>query len=346
MVETTIQKDVVDNENVEVKDQELDTLSTDDEVTPPVSPRDQLMADLGERRRQEHAEESTDQDEGEEDPPEVVDEMVDLKVNGEIIQRPQSEVDAAGGVAAIQKDISGDMKLAQAAEAQKLLDQNKEFVQNVVNENQQLKTEVGKLQDLVKQQTEAGVEDTPEAEAELAAKAKEIADGFFRGDSAQLEEAVKTLLESGKSPAPQAPVEKVDTTAIAAEVTANIAFEKERREASDLFEKDHADLNDVPGRRHRVNQFTLIVQKEHPDWGPKEIIGEAITRTRDDLAIPKPVADTIVEKTPLEKKRDRKAATVDKIPTASDRGKPPQSGFKPKTPDELFEDIKSKRSHG
>ena len=118
----------------------------------PVSDRDLMMENLAEKRKKQHAGLPTDQDQEEEEeiPTDIGDdaedlagkEMVELKVNGQVVHKTQAEVDAAGGIVAIQKNLAGDMKLAQAAEGQKQLEKDRGRVDQVISENDKLSKEL------------------------------------------------------------------------------------------------------------------------------------------------------------------------------------------------------------
>jgi hypothetical protein len=336
----------------EVNDDEV----IDDEVDKPLlSDSDQMRKDLAEKSRRHPKEEPTDDNPdnpGELDPEaaEVAadEEMVTLKVNGQDIQKTQAEVDAAGGVAAIQKSLAGDMKLAQAAEEKKKLEQDREEIREVIGENKQLKGQIAELTELLKQQ-KAAPEATPASKEEIAAKAKQITEKFFHGDAEELQVAVEEILLSANAsvpaPAAPAPAPPVDEAAIARRVQQSIDFKAEQKEAISDFEKNHADLN-TDGRRKYVNDLTIAIGKDNPDWGPKKIITEAVTQTRKDLNLPVPAAapkkDPVQD---LDSKRNKKQAAADAIPVASQRRTVPAKSNKPKTGREIFEEIESKRSH-
>lgn len=335
-------------ETVEEGADDVDELDADK----PVSERDQVMAGIAEKRRLQNAGEPTDQDDpdandddldtGDDADPDLSEVMVDLKVNGENIQRSQAEVDAAGGVAAIQKSISGELKLQQAAKERKDLDRDREKVQQVIGENTQLKNEIAELRTATAQKVAAGKETA--SKEEIAAQAKSIAGKFFNGDVDELETAIAEMLTAGTVQAPVAAAQAapvVDEAAISRRVAAQLTFETERKEAVALFESDHADLN-TPGRRDVVDRLTNDIMKENPSLGPKKVIAEAVTRARDTLGLPAPSA---APKNDLKAKKERKRATTDDIPVASQRGKPPVAGSQPKTKQQIFDEIEAGRSH-
>jgi hypothetical protein len=308
-----------------------------------------MMTDMAKKRRKQNAGEPTDQDDpdandddpdtGDDAKPDLSKVMVDLKVNGENIQRSQTEVDAAGGVAAIQKSISGELKLQQAAQERKDLDRDREKVQQVLGENTLLRNEMERLKAVEVEKVETGKQTA--SKADIATRAKGLAEKFFLGDADELEAAIAEMLTAQVPVAAAAPTAPAfDEAAVARRVAAQLTFENERKEAVALFESDHVDLN-TPGRRGHVDRLTNEILKENPSWGPKKVIAEAVKQTRDTLGLPVPSA---APKNDLASKAERKRATTDDIPTASQRGKPPVAGEKPKTKRQIFEQIEAGRS--
>lgn len=331
-----------------IEEIEVDEEEEDEVVEAPVSERDQVMATVAEKRRKQNETDPDSQDENDDEsgtaddvvPP--ADQMVDLKVNGETVQRTQVEVDAAGGVAAIQKSISGEMKLEQAAEAQKKVDREREEVRVVIGENIQLKQDIVDLK-AASTQTQGKPALSKE---ELETKAREIAGKFFLGDQAELEIAVQELLAAGNivPPVAAAPVAApIDEEAVANRVAKKLEFETERKEAVSMFETDHADMN-TPMRRGHVNQLTNEIMKDNPTWGPKKVITEAVKQSREGLGIPAPAAAP-KPKTDLKSKKERKRATTDAIPQASQRVAAPVAKDQPKTRRQIFEEMEASRSH-
>ena len=318
---------------------------------PVLSDREQIMADMARRQREKRGtppieEDELDDDHADDLPPDQT--MVTLKVNGKEVQKTQAEVDAAGGIAAIQKSLSGDEKLALAAQQQKELDQEKQRIKQIEADNAQLRTEFTQLRSLVAAQTSKGTVQTPEAIAARREKAKKIAQKIFNGDAAELEEAVDNLLDSASQPASvNTPMPQINEDSIAKKVERQIEFNADRKTALQMFEKDHADLNSIPGRKNYVDKLTLVVMKEHPDWMPSQIIEEAVNRTREDLSIPKPAAADPPPPvlTTLEQRRERKRASTDVIPQASQRGSVPKTDNKPKTAEQIFAEMNASRSH-
>jgi len=350
--ETAIREDVdVENANPAEESAPINDQESDETSEQPVSDRDQMMKELAEKRRKQMADTLTDQeDEGEEgdlpagDQNDTGDELVVLKVNGQEIKKTRQEVDEAGGVAALQKQISGDIKLAQAAEERKRLEQERADLNKVIVENKQLRTELNELRTLITQQDAKGRSHTPEAAEERKKKAQNITDKFFRGDAEELQSAVEMILEAAERPASSpAAAPPVNEEAIAQRVAKEIEFKQDRAKAVNWFETENQDLN-TPGRRRIVNDRTKELIATHPNWSPIRVMEEAVKVAREDLGIPKP-APHQKNPDPLEEKRNRKREVVDRLPQANQRRSAPITGSQPKTKAQIFDEIQAKRSH-
>lgn len=352
----TIQQDVDNPEEIEeVIAGEGDDDSSDvesDDTTEFVSDRDQMMQSLAERRRQQMKEitSSNDEDIHDEDVSQdgndlesavEKEETVTLKVNGQEIVKTKEEVDAAGGVAAIQKSLSGDMKLAQAAEERKRLDQERAELEREKADLYKRRQNVNQATQELQQMSQA---DTEEAKAARKKKATEIAENIFLGDTEKIQAAVEEILSaSDHTKIIQAPSSQINEAAIVQRVTRSVTMENDRKNAVKMFETDNADLN-TPGRRSYVNRLTAEIAQSNPEMMPTEIVKEAVRLTREELGIPEPEKQTVVE-SKLEQKKTHKRKSVDNLPAANKRMKKPQATKKPKTRQEIFNDLAGNRSH-
>jgi len=360
--ETTIQQDV-DIDITDTVKLENDLALDDDQNNPQdadmenesVSERDQIMQSMSEKRRRQNAGlsfESEDIIENDSTPGDLIEpienEMITLKVNGQDIVKTKEEVDAAGGIVAIQKSLSGDMKLAQASMERKKLDQERaDFERAKVDINKQ-QIELEKATQQVRNIAEENKGASDKEIKELRkTKALKIAEALYLGDSDNIAKAVEEILESASRPvvpsapvvAPVAPINEDD---LVRKVATSVLKETDRKDAIKMFETEHVDLNTV-GRRKYVNQLTVDIARANPDMMPSDIVKKAVKQARLDLDIPVPKKKK-PSKVDLDSKRETKRKSVDRIPIASQRGKGPQP-TKPKTKREIFEQMNSRRSH-
>lgn len=336
----------------------------------PILERDVLMKEMVAKRSRQHqgleAVPKSDQDIGEEEvippvdvkgeeiPPVVetppvetppAEQMVDIVVDGQTIQRTQAQVDEAGGTASIQKQLAGDFRLKEASERNKQVDERE---REVDRKTIALQKEMTEFKDLIEQQKVKGVQGDQQSKDDLKAKAKEITEKFFEGDSEQLQGAVEELLKLGqqpKTPAAAAEVPAINEEQIARKAADYVRAATEQTEAVEDFRENHPDLNGVKGRRDYVDSKTVEVMEQHPTWGPAKVIEEAVKQTRVDLNLPAPSEAPPSEvDTTLEDRRTTKRKAVDVVPVASERVPKPQEP-KPKTQAEIFKQMQAGRSH-
>jgi hypothetical protein len=321
MADTTIQPDV---------DETL--APTEEEVTNTSAPleRDSIINDLAARQRESRDKiVETDEDPEEvSEPKEVVDEepadeLVMLKVNGREIFKPQSEVDAAGGIAALQKTISGDMKLKEAAEEKKQIQQRE---QNILRKEQEL---------FKREQQMLAKTSTPEEDVDIKKQAEEMAEAFFLGDSKSLTSTFEKVLAKQK---PQ-PKQDVNTDDLTSKVVSEAQARLDLIDARKQFSINFKDIDSDPIKRNYANEMSKRLLNEHPNWSPAQILTESGKRTRAAIKANEPV------KTELQLKEERKAATVTRTPSSNQRGPSSQQTIKPKTAQQIFEEMQASRSH-
>ena len=362
MADDAIREDVSQEEATDLE-QEITTedtdessdLTTEEEAEEPISDRDQSLKEIWAKKKKlnqrehEGVEEPDENPEPEEAEAEEVDtenatpdeteadsndEMVELKVNGQIIYRSKQEVEDAGGVAAIQKSIAGDIKLAQAAEERKRFEtRERELNQRLAQtaaRNAELEAALNGNKDL--------------SDSEIEAKSKQLAEKFFMGDQEELQSAIADLLKSGKKV--DKPIQPIDEEALAEKTAKKIEFQNNRKKAQNWFNENHSDLSTNSHRRSLVNNMTIEVMNEMRQRGeeidPMKVVEEAVTLTRERYGIPEPTA--AAPETHLDKKRNRKKQSVDSVPTASQRV-PAPAKQKAKSKRQIFEDLNKGRSH-
>jgi len=352
--DSTNDTDIDNTENDLTLENDQNNFQDTDEEGAPVSERDQLMQSMSEKRRRQNAGlsiepediiENDSNSEGSADP--IEDEMITLKINGQEIIKTKEEVDAAGGIVAIQKSLSGDMKLAQASQERKQLEQDRaDFERTKADINRQqieLNRASQQVRDIANENK--GKSDT-EIKRLRKEKAEKIAETLYLGDSESIAKAVEEILESSSrpasTPAPVAIPVPLNEDNLVQKVANSVLKETDRKDAVKMFETEHADLNTV-GRRKYVNQLTAEIAQANPHMMPSDVVRGAVKQARVELDIPVPKKKESVKKD-LDSKRESKRKSVDRIPVATQRGKGPQI-IKPKTKREIFDQIASRRSH-
>jgi len=312
MEDTAIQEDVVEEvaeeQQEEVKAQPLE--------------RDLVADSVAEKVRAQR--DALEKDEEPEEPVEDPDELIDLHVNGEVIQKTRAEVDAGGGVVEMQKSLTADMRLEQAAEERKALMKQKAEQE----ERERLLQEAeAKL---------AAQETQQEDPIDYEEKLKNLADAIYSGDQEELVAALKEAkIGSPTKPAPQ--LNQQDLDAIVENKLRATAFETSKKEGNAEFAKKYAHLKNDPAVFQIAQQKTIELAQEHPDWMPAEVIMEAGKLTDEwlnDLRGEKPPTET---ETRQEKKRN-----MHKVPAAHARQKQ-EAGFKPKTKEEIMAEFRQSR---
>lgn len=297
----TIQEDVVES-NQPVAQPEA-----------PVSRRDQVMAELAERRRVEAAGETPEDEPADETP---VVEMVALKVDGQEVLKSRSEVEDAGGVAAIQKHLSAERRLAIAAQERK----------SIEAERAKLAEERRRL-DAERQQR---VAQTPAIDLET--KRKIVAE-LYSGDETRAEAAIDMLLNARPAQAQQ----QIDVEQITQEAERRIERKVETRDSVRSFQQEFPEIK--PGSRlwAMADQETIAIMREHPSWSPRDVLMEAGNRVRTLIAeiAPQPVAQPIPDRTTAKR-------AIDSVPRAAGR-MPAAQEAKPKTKEQLINEIKRSR---
>ena len=352
-VEDTIQDEgVVDETTTEIEDVEEEA-----EVVGTGSPhkRDQDIDSFAARRRQLRDNGELDGEEGDintELEEEIVEETVlvegedqdvTLKIDGEPVVVKQSEVDADGGVAQIQKRLSGEKRLKIAAEKKKLLDEQEikqgEREANLVRREQAVDSRIKALED----RQVVAVDPPAENLDELT---DNVLTNIYKGNEKEAKEALTTLVTSIQR-----------TTVVQGQPAVNedkilerAMFEIDRRDGQKAFMKDYAHLYNDPTLFDMTNAETDKIVNQHPDWNPKEVILEAAKRTEawrvgvlaegNESEEDKETLDTAAD---LEKRNEKKRLNKP-LPTAKTRSKS-REGFKPRTKMQIFEQLKADRAH-
>lgn len=319
----------------------------------PVLERDNLIADVIARRKKQRDADISGEDRGVipvsdpdtvtpgETPPvtptvaPTAEELVELKVNGQQVFKTAQEVEDAGGIPAIQKQLSGEMKLQAAATRNQSLDQRE------LNLNER-ERQLG-----IRETTPAPTVPAPVETDVPSVDSKALAEDLVVGDTDKVAAAIDQIIATRQpqqpqpqQPVQQPPVQQIDREALKREIRNDLSLDG----ALEGFARDFSDIYDHPGNKMLANEQTVILGNAHPDWSPAQILTEAGKRTRAILKIP--AQEPAPEPSALERKQQIKQTTVDQIPQASSRGTQAQvPEHRPKSKAEIFAEMEANRSH-
>ncbi len=193
-------------------------------------------------------------------------------------------------------------------------------------------------------------------EEEILAESKDIVSNLFRGDENTAAEKLAKVLRRSQVPAqPAAP--PIDTTQIAkdaADIAVVTMTEAERNKDAiagyKQFGIDYPELMADPVLYKMTDNWTDVVENEHPEFTPSQIILEAGKRTTDWLAKQKgekPAGDPIPPEDPavIDPNRQERKDNLVRIPTPAlgAIAPPGETEEIPQTPAEVFAEIKESR---
>jgi hypothetical protein len=303
----------------------------------PASPRDQMMAEIVAKQKEQRKQDSGEQEQEEEEPEEKPedepqeepeDDYLTLKVDGkEQRRRKQDVLDA--GIKTLQKELAADKRLAEASQVQRDLEARARQIEERENALRQIEQQ----QQLSRQQQESQLAQKLEDQGHdnPLEEAKKTLAELYSGDDDEAAKALARFVEVTVKANQEKP-QQVNLDEIAEKAYRRIReedqqqrFQSELSEGLEEYQKDFSDVAQDPKLHNYANYLTDVLMKEHPEWGPKRIIREAAQRTRD--LIPQPSKDV------LEQRREKKRS-IDNVEGAKARapGKEPK---KPKTPAEI-----------
>lgn len=300
----------------------------------PILPRDAVIAEMNERRMKELEEESEKDgreeqslpaDEEElplEDDVKQEPEMVELKVDGKIIVKPKTEVDASGGTVAMQKALALETRLSHAAAERKRLDAEKEEFDR-------------RLRELNRREQELSQKDKNAQDVDHSAIQKKFIESVYSGDE---EEALKSFNEIVSGLKAKPVVNSIDPELIANQIEQKIAYKTSLNEGVNLLNTEYQHIVSDPNLYEMTDRATARIRREHPDWKPKDIIKTAAKEVDEWISKFQPgQSDDLISQ------RNERKKTIDNIPTAQTK-KAGAVEQKTKSPREIFEEIKKGRS--
>jgi hypothetical protein len=271
-------------------------------------------------------------------------EMVDLKVDGKIIRKPKAEVEAEGGVAEVQKRIAVETRMAQAAEERRRLEQlqyqQAQRERDLQRKEQELNAKMQEMQALANDPKSDVTDDD-------VAIAQQFVDGFYSGDEEQATEVFAKILKQMRQPQATKNQPQVDPDQIAEQVQERLTYRNSLSEGKQTFEEKYAHLKQDPQLFRMTDEATARLMQQHPDWEPKKVILEAAKEVDSWV---KRFAGNTTDDNPagqqnLVSEQQQRKRNMDRVPSATTR-KPTQPSYKPKTRQEIFEQMRKNRAQG
>lgn len=241
-----------------------------------LSPREQLMKDMADRRREETMGETDEPTTN--NPVDARPDTMKLKIDGEEREMPLSEI-IDHGVRSLQKEIAADARLREAVEMRRTAEARAAEVEALAS------------QLLAREEQARGEALSNQDAANLRLEAKDVYNKIIFGDEGEAVEALAKMMGRGNTtPDAEALLKKAQDIArtevtraerIRSEAAAEIAHERAVTKFSDKYKEVVSD----PMLYRLADEETLIVLKEHPEWDADRdldaILDEAGKRVMD-----------------------------------------------------------------
>jgi len=214
---------------------------------------------------------------------EAAPEMVEIKVHGRSIMVEKDKIEKAGGVVAYQKEVAVQQGFQDLAQQRKNLEAREQMI---AQREQQLQKQAA-LPTLDKQQAKPQTtQNDPPAptgdQPNMAALIKQHREALLDGDD---ETADNLLAELLSIPHKAQKEQGFDPDQLIQQATQQAVQNIEQRErnkslvkARDKLYQDHPELNQDTRLFQAVDEETVKVEREHPDWEPAQILVESWNR--------------------------------------------------------------------
>ena len=183
---------------------------------------------------------------GPEDVPDTsLDASPTIKVDGEVIEVTQSEIDEAGGVASLQKEKAAANRLRLAAQ-EKI--NNEQTERNLAERERNIAQREADLAAQAQPAAQPNTQKPPvqDADANLEATAKALAEKIYSGEEDQAEEAILAILQ--RNAASGQPTTEIDIASVTKQVTAEVSWGLEKKQAQTDFARDFPKLDKMSKR--------------------------------------------------------------------------------------------------
>lgn len=358
--DTGVETEVTDEalETATETETEVEATEVEDvETAAPILPRDKMMQELveqqrDERGRSEHVDPPGREEEATETatdtPEESDDDLIDLKVDGKIVQKTRKEVNEAGGVAAIQKSLSADQRLEAAIEQRRKLEEQgselEQREQSLVDREKALDRRLQELEDKIKNPPAPKVTDE-----QVAGLVDKFTSSVYSGKESDAKDALMEVITAVRSTQPD-----IDVSGIVQEASALAVFESERNLGKREMKRQYPGLFENKDLLSMTNRETTKLMQQHPDWSPYDIIMTA-ARNIDDWSKSvvgdetgtttttevETTTETAPEKDEATERQERKRGSQP-LRTASTRARP-APGYKPKSKEQIFNEYRQNR---
>lgn len=319
-IQEEVEETILDEEDV------VEETSEDAKDEPVLFERDRVIAELAKKRKEEIKGQQQKDENDDDESDESDDEIVDLKVDGEIVQMPKKEVDSMGGLSEAQKHLSAEKRLHQASIERKKIEQaNIEYRQREQALKQREEELEKRLRSLEVKNKEPEVN-----EDEIVNR---FVQSVYSGDEDEAKESLRDILKKMKSPVPK------ETPQFNEKDLLNKAlFEVEKRNGQREFSEKFAHLKNDPFLFEKTNHRTAELLSQHPDWSPRDIIIEAAQEV--DQWYKDKIGDKGVD-TLQERKASKQK--IEPIQSAQTRKKQ-EPEYKKKTKDDIIEMYRKSRA--
>ena len=281
----------------------------------------------------------------EEDEPEVPveldtpapEKMVKLKVYGRTIEVSEEKVEANGGKVAYQKLLAANEKAGiERDKADNLAE--KERIQAERLEFERIRA---LPLDKPKKKTDLPLDDL--AEKDIDAALDKAGESLIDGDVGAFRESIRDIVTSQKG-------EKVDVEAIIKRVKDQTIQDMtqqrqndELRVARDSFSNEYPEIMTDADLRAKTNRRTILLQEEHPEKSPLEIMrlaGDEVIKLYTETPV---VKDTVKEQARLDKLAEKRGMQIPKGGSARSQAPPVP---KEPTRSDYVESLKKQRGQG
>lgn len=319
----TIQEEQLEETTLE--DEDVNEVASEDveEQAPVVLERDRVIAEMAKKRRADYQGEAPEESDASDE-----DEIIDLKVDGEIIPMAKSEVDSRGGIAEVQKTLAAEKRLKEASIYKKQMEQ---AAQQQRQREEVLRKKELELEARIKAMEEKAIAEPEENEDEIVNK---FVQSVYSGDEDEAKQSMLSIMKSLK----RGSVAKDTPQINEGDILNRALFEVEKRNGQREFTEKYPHLKQDPFLFDKTNYETVQLMREHPDWSPRDVIIEAASRIDAWYKTQvKPEGATA-----LAEKRQAKQ-NIETISSAQTR-KQANVGYRKQTKDDIFEMYRKTRA--